>query len=185
MTEPLERLALLLMDFMPSVVPAHGGDERLLRRVAETSEVVRQRSIDVVHVRVQFPQGSAEVSPFNRVFATAAASLAGSDVTGVHPALRMTDDDFVVTKKRISAFSGSDLDLLLRARRTTTVVLAGVATSGVVLSTLRQAADLDYRIVVLADGCADRDDDLHDVLMRKVFPSQADVTSTSEWLSTI
>jgi nicotinamidase-related amidase len=51
----------------------------------------------------------------------------------------------------------------------------------VVLSTLRQAADLDYGLVVLADGCLDTDPEVHRVLTEKVFPRQADVLSVAEW----
>jgi nicotinamidase-related amidase len=170
------------MDFQASVVPVFGGDERLLRRIADLSEATRARSADVVHVRTSLPRGLAEVGPANRVFTEVATSLASEADTGVHPAIAPAAEDYVVTKKRVSAFSGSDVDLLLRARRIDTLVLAGVSTSGVVLSTVRQAADLDYRIVVLADGCADRDDEVHSVLLRKVFPAQADVMSIAEWL---
>jgi nicotinamidase-related amidase len=60
-------------------------------------------------------------------------------------------------------------------------VLSGIATSGVVLSTLRQAADLDYRLVVLADACLDGDPEVHRVLTGKVFPRQADVRTVAEW----
>jgi nicotinamidase-related amidase len=175
--------ALLLMDFQMPVVPAFGGDDRLLRRIAELSEATRARGVDVVHVRISLPHGRAEVGPANRVFAEVAPSLADEAGTGVHPAIAPAAKDYVVTKKRVSAFSGSDLDLLLRAQRISTVVLAGVTTSGVVLSTVRQAADLDYRIVVLADGCADSDDEVHSVLLRKIFPAQAAVMSIGEWLS--
>jgi nicotinamidase-related amidase len=81
----------------------------------------------------------------------------------------------VVTKHRVSAFAGTDLEMVLRAGGTETLVLAGLATSGVVLSTLRHAADADYRIVVVEDCCADRDPEVHRVLMEKVFPRQATV----------
>ncbi len=64
-----------------------------------------------------------------------------------------------------------------------TLVLAGIATSGVVLSTLRQAADLDYGLVVLRDGCADADEEVHRVLLDKVFPRQADVVAVDEWVA--
>jgi nicotinamidase-related amidase len=186
------RTALLLMDFMPLVVPFCGGDEALLRRIGEAAQAARAADVDVVHVRVHFPHGAAEVAPTNRVFAAAAGALSSADgtaihpliaVAAVHPLIAVAADDFVVTKKRASAFAGSDLDLLLRARRIGTVVMAGVATSGVVLSTVRQAADLDYQIVVLADGCADRDQDVHAMLMDKVFPTQADVTTIGAWTS--
>jgi isochorismate hydrolase len=62
----------------------------------------------------------------------------------------------IVIKRRVSAFAGSDLDLLLRARDIDTLVLTGIAPNGVVLSTLRQAADLDYRLIVLSDGLSRR-----------------------------
>jgi len=91
----------------------------------------------------------------------------------------------VVTKRRVSAFTGSDLDVLLRARRIDHLVLAGIATSGVVLSTLRQAADLDYRLTVLADGCLDADPEVHRVLLEKLFPRQAEVTSIAEWSASL
>jgi nicotinamidase-related amidase len=90
-----------------------------------------------------------------------------------------------VTKRRVSAFTGSDLDVLLRARGTTHLVLAGIATSGVVLSTLRQAADLDYQLTVLADGCLDADPEVHRVLLAKVFPRQAEVTTIEEWAGSL
>ena len=63
------------------------------------------------------------------------------------------------------------------------LVLTGVATSGVVLSTLRSAADLDYRITVLSDGCGDGDPEVHRVLTEKVFPTQATVTTVDEWVA--
>jgi len=59
------------------------------------------------------------------------------------------------------------------------------APSGVVLSTLRQAADLDYRLTVLADACADNDPEVHRVPLEKVFPRQAVVTTSDDWAATL
>ncbi len=89
----------------------------------------------------------------------------------------------VVVKKRVSAFTGSDLEVVLRSLDVSSLVLTGIATSGVVLSTLRQAADLDYQLTVLRDGCADADPEVHRVLMDKVFPRQAAVVTAEEWVS--
>lgn len=75
--------------------------------------------------------------------------------------------------------------MLLRGAGADSLVLAGISTSGVVLSTVRQAADLDYRLTVLADACADGDHEVHRVLLEKVFPRQAVVTTTDEWASTL
>lgn len=94
-------------------------------------------------------------------------------------------DAVVVTKRRVSAFAGSDLDLVLRAGEIDSLVLAGIATGGVVLSSLRQAADLDFGLTVLADGCLDPDPEVHRVLTEKVFPRQAEVLSVEEWIKTV
>jgi nicotinamidase-related amidase len=64
-------------------------------------------------------------------------------------------------------------------------VLSRFATSGVVLSTLRQAADLDFSLTVLSDGCADADAELHRVLCEKLFPRQAQVLTVAAWASAI
>jgi nicotinamidase-related amidase len=87
----------------------------------------------------------------------------------------------VVVKRRVSAFTGSDLDVVLRGLGADTLVLTGIATSGVVLSTLRQAADLDYRLTVLDDACLDADPEVHRVLTEKVFPRQAAVRTVAHW----
>ncbi|WP_302847300.1 cysteine hydrolase family protein [Arthrobacter sp. ok362] len=85
------------------------------------------------------------------------------------------------SQRRVSAFTGSDLEVLLRSAAAEHIVLAGITTSGVVVSTVRQAADMDYRITVLEDACADPDTEVHRVLMDEVFPRQAVVTSTVAW----
>ena len=61
-----------------------------------------------------------------------------------------------------------------------TLILAGISTSGVVLSTVRDGADRDYALYVLSDATADRDATVHACLMEKVFPRQAEVISVAE-----
>ena len=90
-------------------------------------------------------------------------------------------NEITVIKRRVSAFTGSDLEVILRAQGIQHIVLTGVATSGVVLSTTREAADKDYRITILRDGCADGDEEVHHVLTTKVFPRQAEVITVDEW----
>ena len=101
------------------------------------------------------------------------------------PAIAPEGSDVVVTKRRVSAFTGSDLEVLLRAGEIDHLVLCGIATSGVVLSTLREAADKDYRLTVLADLCADTDAEVHAVLTGKVFPRQARVISAADWIGAL
>jgi len=91
----------------------------------------------------------------------------------------------VVTKRRASAFAGSDLDLVLRTLDIDHLVLTGIATSGVVLFTVCQAADLDLGLTVLSDGCLDPDPEVHRLLTEKLFPRQADVLTIEEWCAAI
>ena len=86
----------------------------------------------------------------------------------------------VVTKSRLSAFAGTDLELLLRANEIDTLVLFGIATSGVVLSTALTAADADYRLFIVKDCCADLDDVVHTCLIEKIFPRFATVVTSEE-----
>ncbi len=97
----------------------------------------------------------------------------------VHPALGPEGDDIVITKHRVSAFTGTDLELLLRAHNIDSLVLFGIATSGVVLSTLLGASDADYRVAVLKDCCVDQDAEVHSCLIEKLFPRRATVMTAA------
>ena len=175
--------ALLVMDVQDAVVHRY-PDEEYLPRLRTVLDGARAAAIPVVHVVVGFRTGFPEVHPRNRMFG-AMAGRAGVTAPPAEPhaALGALADEPVVTKRRVSAFSGSDLDVLLRSRGVDHLVLTGIATSGVVLSTLRQAADLDYGLTVVADGCLDADPEVHRVLTEKVFPAQADVTTAAAWLA--
>ncbi len=84
-----------------------------------------------------------------------------------------------------SAFSGSAFEMILRSKNIETLILMGHATSGVILSTVRLAADLDYNLVVVEDGCADRDPEVHKLLMERVFPRQGTVVSSGEMVEAL
>jgi nicotinamidase-related amidase len=140
----------------------------------------------VIYAVIGFRPGYPEVSARNKIFAPLALRLSGAgsdEATRIHPDVAPEPGDIIVTKRRVSAFAGSDLDMVLRAGDIDHLVLTGIATSGVVLSTLRQAADLDFGLTVLADGCLDADPEVHRVLTEKVFPRQADVTTVADWVA--
>lgn len=87
-----------------------------------------------------------------------AGTLTSSAPDGViHDRVTPHEGDTVIVKKRQSAFTGSSLGVILRSQQVAHLVMTGLTTSGVVLSTVRQAAGPDCRITVLADGCADPD----------------------------
>lgn len=178
-----DRTALLLMDFQPLVLGAIPGSEPALDHAHKALAWARTEGVHVVFVRVALTDADAAAVPaHNKGFAPAATAgyLAdGSPATDLHDSLEVQDRDVTVRKVRISAFAGdTDLRAELRARDVDTLVLAGLSTSGVVLTTLRQAADDDYRLFVLSDATADPDPEVHRVLTEKVFPHQSEVIST-------
>jgi nicotinamidase-related amidase len=172
--------ALLVMDVQPEMVAR--VSEELLEPIQTAISAARRHGVAVIFVKVGFRPGYPEVSPSNRAFSALASSgnFTGAD-SRVHPALSVEAGDLEVAKKRVSAFAGNDLEMILRARGIRTLVLSGIATSGVVLSTVRAAADLDYRLVVLRDCCMDADLEVHRVLLDKVFPRQAEVIDAERW----
>jgi nicotinamidase-related amidase len=176
--------ALLVMDVQQGIVDRFADDEGYLPRLATAAEAARGAGIRVIYVIIGFRAGYPEVSERNKSFAAIAGTgrfADGGPDAVIHPAVAPASGDLIVTKRRVSAFTGSDLEVVLRAGGIDHLVLTGIATSGVVLSTLRQAADLDYRLTVLADGCLDADPEVHRVLTEKVFARQADVVRVAEW----
>jgi nicotinamidase-related amidase len=176
--------ALLLMDFQRMVVDSYAVDkEALLGRVKRLAVAARNSGAMVIHVVVGFQLGYPEISERNSVFSSlkAAGLLAEGDPTAeIYPELTPQPGDVVVTKQRVSAFTGTNLDMILRSNNIDTLLLTGILTQGVVLSTLRHAADLDYRAIVVADGCSDKDPEAQRVLMEKIFPFQARVATVEE-----
>jgi nicotinamidase-related amidase len=171
--------ALLVMDFQRTILEAYATDsDALLARTAELIAAVRKAKIMVVYIVVSFRPGYPEVSARNLSFGAIRSSgryVEASAGSEVHSAVAPMPDEVVVKKHRVGAFTGTDLEMVLRASGIDTLVLAGIATSGVVLSTVRHAADADYRLVVVRDCCGDRDPEVHRVLTEKVFPRQATV----------
>ncbi len=176
------RSALLVMDVQAAIVERF-GDESVLEPIAQAVAAARAHEIPVIYVKIGFRPGHPEVSPRNRSFSLLRDSggFVEPEDTQVHPAVAPEPGDLEVVKKRVSAFAGSDLDVVLRGGQIDTLVLTGIATSGVVLSTLRAAADLDYRLLVLSDCCLDGDAEVHRVLLEKVFPRQAEVIDVESW----
>lgn len=183
----LSRAALLSMDLQTAIVSIYskGQQDEYLARVAGVLDWARTRTMSVIHVRVGFRPGLAEIGTRNSLFAAIKSSpqwqqLFEGPSGAIHPAVAPQAGDIAITKHRISAFAGTDLDMILRAQEIDTLILMGIATSGVVLSTLLHAVDADYRVVVIKDCCADQDPEVHACLTEKVFPRQATVITANE-----
>lgn len=175
----ISRTALLLLDLQVGILGSLPEAGRLVERAAGAVQFARQFGLLVCHVRVALtPADRAATPPRNRTFWKLAQSgllAEGAAGSAIVSGIEIVEDDLFVTKKRVSAFSRTRLHESLQTRQIETLVIGGIHTSGAVLSTVRDAADHDYRVLVLRDVCADPRPDVHRLLLNDVFPTQADV----------
>ena len=185
MSDTHSKMALLVMDVQVGIVTRYAQMGDVLTPISAAITAARAATIPVIYVIVAFRPGYPEISPRNKSFSAIkqqqSSLQASMTATEIHPAIAPQSTDIVVTKRRVSAFSGSDLEVVLRAQGISHLALCGIATSGVVLSTLREAADKDYQLTVLSDCCVDSDEEVQRVLLSKVFPRQAEVVTVEAW----
>lgn len=175
------------MDYQVGLVRRFPDDAAMISRVNAAISATRRREGGVGWVRVGFTDSDFDAIPPTSVMARAVSPERHAELHADAPSSQIDErldqrpDDVSVRKTRVGAFTTTDLDRRLRDRGVTTVVLAGISTSGVVLSTVREAMDRDYEIVVLSDGCADPDADAHAFLIERLFPRYATVITVGEF----
>jgi nicotinamidase-related amidase len=179
------RTALLVMDYEAWVLDRVPDAAELLIRAADTIAVMRGYGGQVGYVRMAFEDADYDAIPPTsmmgaRIAAAGRTFHADSPATAIPDQVAPQAHDIVVRKTRVGAFSTTDLDEQLRDRGIDTLILAGLSTSGVVLSTVRDAHDRDYRLLVLADLTADPDQEIHDFLIGRVLPRQAQVITSAD-----
>ncbi|WP_443947379.1 cysteine hydrolase family protein [Pedobacter sp. AW1-32] len=170
--------ALLVMDMQMGLLPSIPEHEKLLLRTADAIATARAANIPVIYVVLSFRPGFPEISADNKAFSGLKQMFGNEEPIGfssIPEQIAPINGDVVIHKKRISAFSGSDLEVVLRAFEVKELIFAGIATSGVILSTFREAIDKDYAVTVLSDCCADQDAEVHDFLMNRIFPPHGSV----------
>lgn len=181
--------AVLSMDCQSGIVSIYTREakEAFLARVARVLKHARATGMTIIHIQVGFRSGLPEISTRNALFGAIKSSeqhqqLFREPLGAIPDTIAPQDDEIVITKRRISAFAGTDLAMILRANDIDTLVLYGISTSGVVLSTLTEAADADYRLAVIGDCCADLDSALHDCLIQRFFPARGSVLSADGFI---
>jgi nicotinamidase-related amidase len=181
-----QNTAFLVMDMQAVMLSMFPAAAPVIKNVAKAIAVARSKKIPVIYVTIGFRPGAPEANTKAKLM----SSMGGrerwtaeftDEWMKIHPDVAPLADEIIVVKRRFSAFTGSDLEVILRAQDIQRMILTGVSTSGVVLSTLREAADKDYSLTVLSDCCADRDEEVHRVLVTKIFPRHAEVITVEEW----
>jgi nicotinamidase-related amidase len=182
--------ALLIMDYQNDVLADIPEERRkpLIRNAVRILEAARKAGLPVIHVANMFRKGYPEINLRNKVYREVKArgiykyNSQGAEIASeVSP----VGKEITIMKHRASAFHDTDLETILRVKGITHLILMGVATEGCVLSTLRQAFDLDYSITVISDGCADPDQEIHNALINRIFLREASVITTREFESAV
>jgi nicotinamidase-related amidase len=180
-----KKTALLTLNFQNGIVGSVPGAEACVPNAAKAVEVARKNQYLIIHVGLGFFTGHPEIgdakSSFQRVKQNG-LFVKGTESSEFHESL-VRPEDLIIYKQRVSAFCENNLRMTLRANGIENLILFGISTSGIVLSTLRQAADMDFQCWVIKDAYFDRDEEVHRVLTEKVFPMQATVITTNEFVA--
>jgi nicotinamidase-related amidase len=171
------------MDYQNGIFERVQNGDVLLAGARRAIDLIRAHGGTVGYVRVGFADGEAPSGTMGRRIGRDAALTmfhADSPATQIHDDIAPQEGDIVVRKTRVGPFGTTDLHERLQADGIDTLILAGISTSGVVLSAVRDGHDRDYRLIVLSDLCADPEAEIHGFLIERIFPRQADVITSGE-----
>ena len=143
------RTAVIIADFYREQMTnlPHARDRKVLEKALSIQAAARREGLLILYTATVFREGYPEISPHNKVGAARKASgqPAVSDPLEIlHPDLAPQPGEPIIEKHRTSGFSGTDLEMILRANGIETLVLMGFSTSGVTLSMVKHAVDADY-----------------------------------------
>jgi nicotinamidase-related amidase len=186
----IKTTALLVMDCQIEIINSLTPTEKakVLGNLTKAISAARRASVSIIYVIVQFREGYPEISARNRLFSGMKGTgrlVEMSSDTRICDEIQPNPDEVIVIKRRISAFTGSDLEVILRSKNIDTLVLTGVSSLGVVESTARQAFDMDYRIVVIEDCCSDRDPKANEIAISWLLPRTSTLCSIDDFVKAI
>ena len=182
-----DRQALLIMDYQVGIADKLQEFDSIVEKTNLAIDAARKSGIKVIFTKVSFEIGFPEVgvNTISSFQQAKAKNLFSGNQSKLVSQVNVEAGDIIVNKKRFGAFAGSDLNLILHAHGINNLIMGGVSSSGVVLSTLRLAADTDYRVTILSDCCADQDAEIHKMLVEKIFPMQAKVINSEDWIKSL
>lgn len=161
---------------------AQAAERDVIGQVGQLLEAARRSGATAVYTRVAWQPGYPDLvanSPLLAMTKQSQCLVEGSAKAEIVPQLSPQDGDVVVTHQRVGGFSASQLDVILRARGVDTVLFAGVATNASVEGTARQASDLGYRTIIVADACSAADQGSHDASIASLG-LLGEITTTAE-----
>ncbi|MDR3398178.1 MAG: cysteine hydrolase [Pandoraea sp.] len=177
-----EKTALLVMHYQtdimalfPSVAPT------LLSNTRRLCDAARAKGVSVYFAKIHFSPGYPEVSPLNRN-GQGIKQLGLFVDDRISPELGQQANEPLIMAHRASVFFGTDLQVRLSAQGVDTLLMVGIASTGVMLSSIAYASDADFRLFTVKDCCYDPDQVVHDHLFSTAFDSRTTVLSLDEAL---
>lgn len=174
------KTALLVMHYQtditalfPSVAPT------LLSNTRQLCDAARAAGVSVYFAKFHFSPGYPEVSPLNKN-GQGVKQLGLFVEDCISPELGRQPGEPIIIAHRASVFFGTDLQVRLSAQGIDTLVMVGIASTGVMLSSVAYASDADFRLFTVKDCCYDPDQVVHDHLFATAFESRTTVLSLAE-----
>jgi nicotinamidase-related amidase len=178
--------ALVLIDLQHGItaLPTAHPSEQIVARCAQLADAFRANDKLVVATRVAFARDGGDVIK-TRTAESPTDSKQVPDYGDLRSEVGLSDRDIVVTKHGWSPFYGTELDLELRRRKITGIVLAGISTSIGVESTARAANERGYELTIVTDAVTDTSERAHLNSLEVIFPRIAELATTAEVLTAI
>ena len=178
--------ALVLIDLQHGItaLPTAHPSEQIVARCARMADAFRVNGKLVAATRVTFARDGGDVIK-TRTAESPANVKPVPDYGELRAEIGLSDGDVLITKRGWSAFYGTELDLELRRRKVTGIVLAGISTSIGVESTARAANERGYELTIVTDAITDTDEGAHLNSLRAIFPQIAELATTEEVLTAL
>ncbi|HEX8995125.1 MAG TPA: isochorismatase family protein [Ktedonobacterales bacterium] len=187
---PVEQIephtALVVIDLQKGItaLPTITPSDAIVTQAARLASAFRERGMPVVLVRTMYSPDEADMLR-PRSDAPAPAITRSADFADLRPELAQAPNDLIITKHQWDAFFGTELDLQLRRRQITGIVMTGISTSIGVESTARQAYSLGYQLTFATDAMSDLVQTAHDNSLRTIFPRMGQLATTEAILAAL
>ena len=182
------RTAILPMDLQNDIVGGTPNVEPILANIAQVLQRGRQQQIPIVYITVSFHEDYRDAplnSPLYQLVKEHNMVRAGTSGAQIHPSVSPQPNELVINKTCVNPFMTTNLQQVLNGLDVHTLMLMGLWTNYVVEATARDASDLDYRVIVVREGCASNSEENHNFAINQILPTLSTVASLDEVLQAL
>ncbi len=199
LTIDLDKTALLMMHWQHDIVSPgfkHAGKKP--ERIAEAHNIEhaqavlkasRGKGMLIVYVNAVhepgYPELAPVLTPMSGKVVEDEAMVRGTVGVEVIDQLKPLDNEVIIENFNPSAFIGTRLDIVLRNKGITTLVISGMSTNWVVETTAREAACLGYFVYTLKDCCNSPTEDLHNWPLINILPRLGAVIDSKAYIAAL